>query len=150
MKKLLIASAALILFIGICPFSAAAQRKAWVAPKAGVWKVKATDEENTRWTATLRISKRGIGSRTIRYRGYFDWLSDDKEISGREYFTGTFTRSSGKLRLKAYAVKNVRGELGIGNYVASVNRKGRNINRGTWSGVDNVPGKWTAAWIKFR
>ena len=151
MKKLLFVFGALFLLIDILPLSVQAQTKAlWVSPRAGVWNVVAKDDENTNWTARLKIAKRSIRNRIVHYSGHFSWISDDKETSGREYFTGSFNRATGKLRLKAYAVKNYHGELAIGNYIASVNRKGRNIYRGTWTGNDNVPGKWSAVWLRFK
>lgn len=147
MKKLFIALPILVLIFGLSPAVVSQTKQAWAAPKAGVWKVSATDEENTKWTAEMRIVKRGIRNRLVRYRGYFSWLSEDGETSGREYFNGTFDRHSGKLVLKAYRAKSEKGELGIGNYRAFVNRKGRNISRGVWYGPETVPGTWSAAWV---
>lgn len=150
MKKLFLAFSASVIFFAGWVFVAQAQtKKLWVAPRAGVWRVSAKDDENTNWSGRITLAKRKSGGRTVKYRGYFYWLSQDKETSGREYFRGSFNRTTGKLRLKAYAVKSERGELGIGDYNASVNRKGRNIFRGTWAGTDNVPGKWSAVWLKY-
>jgi len=151
MKKLFPVIAALVFLFAISPLAAKSQSKRpWIAPKSGVWRVSAKDEENIRWSGSMHIAIRPNHDGTTGYRGYFYWISDDKETSGREYFRGSFNKSTGKLRLKAYAVKNIKGELGIGNYLASVNRKGKNIFRGSWSGAENVPGKWSAVWSKGK
>ena len=151
MKKLLIVLPVLVFLISLSPLTATSQTKqVWVAPKAGIWTVTGSDEENTKWTGTMRIAKRDVRNKLVRYRGYFTWKSDDGETTGREYFNGTFDRTSGRMRLKAYRAKSEKGELGVGNYTAFVNRKGRNISRGVWSGANTVPGTWSASWAKFR
>ena len=151
MKKLLIVLLVLVLLISVSPLSATSQTKqAWVAPKAGIWTVLGSDEENTKWTGTMRIVKRGVRNKLVRYRGYFAWRSENGETTGREYFNGSFDRWSGRLLLTAYRAKSEKGELGVGNYKAFVNRKGRNIIRGVWSGADTVPGTWAASWERFR
>lgn len=150
MMKLFIVLPILVLIFGLSPATGLSQTaQVWVPPKAGTWKVSATDEENTNWTADMRIEKRGVRNKLTRYRGYFSWLSEDGETAGREYFNGTFDRKRGKLLLKAYRVKSKKGELGLGNYRAFVNRKGRNISSGVWSGAETVPGTWSATWVKF-
>lgn len=150
-QKILLIFAGLVLFVVVSPAAASAQlTRLHVAPRPGVWKVNATDVEKVKWSGTLNIAKRGIRSGSVHYRGHFYWISADKATAGREYFSGSFDRKKGKLRLKAYAVKNIRGELGIGNYVVSVDRKGTKMFRGRWSGAESVPGSWTAIWVKFR
>lgn len=147
MKKLFIGLPALVLLIGTFSIEAVSQKKQiWVAPKSGVWKVSAVDEENTKWTAMMRINRRGVRNKLIQYRGYFGWKSEDGEISGREFFNGTFDRFTGMMRLKAYRAKSDKGELGIGSYRAFVNRKGRRISKGVWFGPETVPGIWSASW----
>ena len=146
MKGVVLAFAAAMLIVCGSAIGANAQaKKFWAAPKTGVWKVSANDEENTDWNGRLTLIRKVDG----RYRGYFYWISADKSISGREYFNGRFDRRTGKLRLNAYAVKNIKGELGIGFYIASVNRHGRNI-RGNWNSNDAIPGEWSAVWLKAR
>lgn len=106
MKKRSTSVLALLFLTGICSVAVFSQSKqAWVAPKAGVWKVSATDEENTKWTAEMRVARRGVRGKLIRYRGYFSWRSEDSETSGREFFNGSFDRFTGTLRLKAYRAK---------------------------------------------
>ena len=150
MKKLFFGFSVAVLFLAISPFTIRAQAaRLWVAPRPGVWKVTAGDEANTKWSGQLRLSKvSGRGS--VKYKGYFYWVSGDKVTSGREYFTGHFMRRTGKLRLAGFKVKNNRGELGTSNYVASVNQKGKNIHNGSWSGNGSVPGKWSAVWTRAR
>ena len=149
-KLIVVLSAAFIFFVGSTAATHAQAQRSWVAPKAGVWRVAAKDEADTVWSGRVTLAKRGVSRRIVKYRGYFYWLSDNKETEGREYFKGSFDRLTGKLRLKAYAVRNVKGELGTGNYIASVNRKGKNIFRGMWDGENNIPGKWSAVWSKVR
>ena len=147
MKNTFLAFALAILILGGSAIAANAQgQRLWTAPKPGIWKVSAKDEENTVWKASLTLIRKGDG----KYRGHFYWISADKTSSGREYFNGRFDRRTGKLRLNAYAVKNIKGELVVGDYVASVKRRGLSIFRGSWSGDDNIPGKWTAVWLKAR
>ena len=151
MKKLFIVLPVVVLLISLSPLIATSQTKqAWVAPKAGIWTVTGSDEENIKWTATMRIAKRAVRNKLVRYRGYFAWKSEDGETAGREYFNGTFDRWSGRFLLKAYRAKSEKGELGVGNYRAFVSRKGRNIGRGVWSGANTVPGTWTASWERFK
>lgn len=151
MKRLLFVFSVAVLFLGVSVFETTAQTKRfWVAPKAGLWRVAAKDENDTKWSGRITLSKRGSNKGVVKYLGYFYWQSEDKETSGREYFNGSFNRKSAKLFLKAYAVKNVKGELGVGDYVASVRKEGRNIFRGSWSGKDNIPGKWSAIWLKVK
>lgn len=146
MKGIVLAFAAAVLIVcGLAIGVNAQAKKFWAAPKTGVWKVAANDEENTDWNGRLTLIRKVDG----RYRGHFYWISADKTISGREYFNGRFDRRTGKLRLNAYAVKNIKGELGIGFYIASVNRHGRNI-RGNWNSNDAIPGEWSAVWLKAR
>ncbi len=146
MKRTFLAFAAALLILSGSVIVAKAQAKRlWTAPKSGIWKVAANDEENTGWNARLTL----IGKVDGKYRGHFYWISADKTTSGREYFNGRFNRRTGKLRLRAYAVKNIKGELGIGFYLASVNQQGRNI-RGKWNGNDTIPGEWSAVWLKAR
>jgi hypothetical protein len=149
-KLVLVATSAVILSVATSATTHAQVRKLWVAPKAGVWKVAGKDEVNTVWTGSMTLTKRGAGKRIVRYRGYFYWLSDNKDTEGREYFNGSCDRFTGKFRLRGYAVKNVKGELGTGIYIASVNQRGRNVRRGSWGGEDNIPGKWSAVWSKVR
>jgi hypothetical protein len=151
MRKLLFVLPVFVFLISISPLTAASQTKqVWVAPKAGIWTVSGSDEENTKWTATMRIAKRGIRNKLIRYSGYFSWKSEDGETAGREYFNGSFDRWSGSLRLTAYRAKSEKGELGVGNYRAFVSRKGRDISRGVWFGASTVPGKWAASWERYK
>lgn len=138
-------TAALLILSGSVVAVNAQGKRLWTAPKAGIWRVAANDEENTDWRARLTLIRKAEN----RYRGHFYWVSADKTISGREYFNGTFDRRTGKLRLRAYAVKNIKGELGIGYYIASVNRQGTNI-RGKWNSRDSIPGKWSAVWLRAR
>lgn len=146
MKGAFLAIAAAILLIGGSVIAVNAQgKRLWTAPKAGIWRVSANDEENTDWKGRLTLIRKADG----KYRGHFYWVSADKTTSGREYFNGRFDRRTGKLRLNAYAVKNIKGELGIGFYIASVNRQGRNI-RGKWNSNDTIPGEWSAVWLKAR
>lgn len=146
MKSTFLAFAAAILILSGSAISANGQgKKLWAAPKSGIWRVTANDEENTDWKGSLTLTRKVDG----RYRGHFYWVSADKTISGREYFTGRFDRRSGKLKLNAYAVKNIKGELGIGVYIASVKRQGRSI-RGKWNSADSIPGDWSAVWLKVR
>ena len=146
MKNTFLAIAAAILILSGSVVTANAQgKRSSTAPKAGIWRVSANDEQNTDWKARLTLIRRADG----RYRGHFYWVSADKSVSGREYFNGRFDRRTGRLRLRAYAVKNIKGELGIGVYFALVTRHGRNI-RGKWNGGDSIPGKWSAVWLKAR
>ena len=146
MKSTFLAIAAAILILSGSAVTANAQgKRSWTAPKAGIWRVSANDEQNIDWKARLTLIRKVDG----RYRGHFYWVSADKSVSGREYFNGRFDRRTGKLRLRAYAVKNIKGELGIGFYIASVIRQGRSI-RGKWNGDDSIPGNWSAVWLKAR
>jgi hypothetical protein len=140
-----------VLFIGIAPQISAAQSKSVrVSPKIGVWQLTGKDEEETGWTAQIRFTGKTNSKSVVRYKGYFVWRSSDNETLGREYFTGVFNKRTGRLILKGYSVKNVRGELGIGNYTGFVSRKGQRISRGSWGGEDVVKGNWSARWLKFR
>lgn len=151
MKKLFIGLPAIVFLIGIFSITAVSQKKqVWVAPKSGVWKVSAVDEENTNWTAVMRLNRRGVRNKLIQYRGYFGWKSEDGETSGREFFNGTFDRHTGMMRLKAYRAKSEKGELGIGNYRAFLSLKGRRISKGVWSGPETVPGTWFASWQGYK
>ncbi|HQU84003.1 MAG TPA: hypothetical protein PKY59_12785 [Pyrinomonadaceae bacterium] len=151
MKKLFFLLFSIVLFIGILPQTVSAQKKTvWVAPKVGVWKVYGKDVENIVWNGRMHLTKRTKDKAGIHYKGYFSWVSEDEETSGREFFTGLFSPKTGRLYLKASSVKNERGELGVGNYIAAVNQKGRKISRGRWSGKNVVKGIWSAEWIKFR
>jgi len=130
-------------FFVFCSVSSAQTTpRPWIAPGAGVWTVTAKDEDGTKWSGRLHLVRTGPKDKMLGYRGYFYWLSGDRQTSGNEYFTGIFDRWSGKLRFKGYKVRNIRGELGTGDYEASV-RKGRTM-RGDWAGDDAVPGKWSA------
>jgi len=146
MKKNVLAATLLLVLAGSFTAVSAQAKRLWTSPKAGIWRVKATDEEKEVWRGQMTLARKSNG----RYRGYFYWISSDKSTSGREYFNGSFDRRTGKLRLRAYAVKNIRGELGIGNYLASVNKLGRNIPYGKWSGGESIPGIWSAVWLKAR
>lgn len=147
MKNCILAIAATILILGSSIVAVNAQsKKLWTYPKTGVWRVTAKDEENKIWNGRLTLNRKAGG----KYRGYFYWIDAEKATSGREYFNGRFDRSTGKLRLRGYAVKNVKGELGTGNYRATVNRQGRNIYRGSWSGQNSIPGKWAAVWLRAK
>lgn len=146
MKKNFLAATLLLVLAGSFTAVSAQAKRLWTSPKAGIWRVKATDEEKEVWRGRLTLARKSNG----KYRGYFYWISSDKTTSGREYFNGSFDRKTGKLRLKAYAVKNIKGELGIGNYLASVNKRGRNIPNGKWSGDESIPGIWSAVWLKAR
>ncbi|MFL6373768.1 MAG: hypothetical protein ACJ73D_03790 [Pyrinomonadaceae bacterium] len=123
--------------------------RAWTAPKAGVWAVKAKDEEGTKWSGRLHLERRSARGPRIRYRGYFYWISGDHATSGNEYFSGRFDRRSGRLWLHGYRARSIHGELGTGNYRAS-GRRGRQLLRGTWSGQDSIPGTWSAKWKSAR
>ena len=151
MKKLFIGLSALVVLIGIFSITAISQKKqVWVAPRPGIWKVSAVDEENTNWTAVMRIARRGVKNKLVQYRGYFSWKSEDGETSGREFFNGTFDRHTGMMRLKAYRAKSEKGELGVGNYRAFLSGKGRRIGKGVWSGPETVPGTWFASWQGYK
>ena len=147
MKRAILAiSAILLIFLGLVLEGKAQAKKPWAAPRAGNWTVTARDEENTDWNGRLTLVRKGAG----KYRGHFYWISGDRSVSGREYFNGSFDRITGKLKLTSYKVKNIKGELGTGDYFARVNNKGRNIVRGSWTGEDNVPGNWKAVWNKAK
>ena len=151
MKNLFLTLFAVVLFIGFVPQISSAQNKSvWVAPKIGIWQLIGKDEENTEWTAQLRFTRKTTSKSITKYKGFFIWRSSNGEIVGREYFTGSFDKRTGKLRLKSYAVKNVSGSLAVGTYVGFVSRKGRRITRGSWDGNDVVKGTWSAEWLKFR
>ncbi len=151
MKNLFFTLILIVFCIGFVPTTTSAQNKqAWVSPKIGVWQVVGKDEENIGWTGQIRFTRKTNSKSTVKYRGYFDWKASDGETSGREYFTGSFDKRTGRLRLKGYLLKNVRGDLGLGIYVGSVSQKGRRIRRGSWGGIDAVKGNWSAKWLKFR
>lgn len=138
------------LFVVSAPQSSAAQNKSrWVSPKAGVWQLSGKDEENINWTGQIIFTKKTYFNKSIvRYKGYIVWSSPDIESSGREYFTASFDKHTGKLVLKGNSLKIVKGDLALGVYTGFVNRKGRQIRRGSWDGVDVVKGKWSAKWLK--
>jgi PKD repeat protein len=140
------------LFVISAPQNSAAQTKShWVSPKAGVWQLSGKDEENINWTGQIVFTKKTYSNKSIvKYKGYIDWSSPDDESSGQEYFTGSFDRRTGKLVLKGTSLKIVSGDLALGVYTGFVNRKGRQIRRGSWDGVDIVKGKWSAKWLKSR
>lgn len=121
-------------------------QKPWAPPKSGVWQVKGSDTENTAWTAELILTRRGSNKGQPRYKGYFEWKSEDGETSGREYFNGWFERKTGRLMLKAYSAKSEKGDIGVGNYLALGREKGTRLVGGRWWGHDVVPGTWTADW----
>lgn len=146
---LLLLAAFLIVFAP--QFSTAQNKSVWVSPKAGVWQLTGKDEENINWKGQIVFTKKTYSNKSIvKYKGYIDWKSPDDESSGQEYFTGSFDRRTGKLVLKGTSLKNVSGDLALGIYTGFVNRKGRQIRRGSWDGVDVVKGKWSAKWLKFR
>jgi hypothetical protein len=152
MKNLLFLLFLAALFVISAPQSSAAQNKSrWVSPKAGVWQLTGKDEENINWKGRIMFTKKTYSDKSIvRYRGYIVWSSPDDESSGREYFTGTFDRRTGKLVLKGTSLKIESGDLALGIYTGFVNGKGRRISRGSWDGVDVVKGKWSANWLKSR
>jgi hypothetical protein len=121
----------------------------WTEPKVGVWMVTAKDEEGIKWSGRLHLSRTSIKGAKVGYRGYFYWISGDRSTSGNEYFNGSFDRSSGKLRLHGYRTRNIRGELGTGNYRAS-GIAGKTLVRGSWGGQNSIPGTWSAVWKSSR
>ena len=146
MKRAFIATAIAATFF-ICSANAIAQSKgSWTPPKVGIWLVTAKDVEGIHWSGRLHLAHRANGNGPVGYRGYFYWISRDKTTSGREYITGSFDRRTGKFRFRGYRVRNIRGELGTGNYRASV-RGGRAIHNGSWGGGNSIPGTWSAVWI---
>lgn len=128
-----------------CATRSQAQRL-WTPPASGVWSVKAVDEQTIKWTGRLHLTRSGVRKKTVLYRGYFYWASDDKQTAGNEYFTGRFDRTTGRLRLVGYRAKSTRGELGTAVYIAYV-RRGNKISGG-WAGNDAIPGKWSARLIR--
>lgn len=151
MKKTFFLLFSFVLFTGFAAQTSPAQNKSvWVSPKIGIWQIAGKDEANTGWTGQIRFTGKTKSGSVVRYKGYFVWRSSDNETSGREYFRGTFDRRTGRLTLRGYAVKNVRGELGIGIYTGFVSQKGRRISRGSWGGNDVVEGTWSARWLKFK
>lgn len=151
MKKLIFLLLIVVIFIGFSLQTLSAQNKSvWVSPKIGIWQIVGKDEANSGWTGQIRFTGKTKSKSIVRYKGYFMWRSSDNETSGREYFTGSFNIRTGRLRLKGYSLKNVRGNLGLGIYIGYVNQKGRRISRGSWDGIDAVKGNWSAKWLKFR
>ena len=111
MKKGFVLFVAIIWLTIISPVAQAQNRTLQVSPKPGIWKVIGKDEENTFWKATLRFTKQRNFKSLVKYKGYFSWHSSDNETSGIEYFTASFQKTSGKLVLKGYRIKNFRGNL---------------------------------------
>lgn len=148
MFKRLALLAVVLLFVEVLPGDAFGQKRPWVAPKTGIWQLKGIDNADTSWTAVVRLVRLPRKNGYQRYRGHFDWKSDDGEGSGKEFFTGAFDRKSGRLKLKAHSVKSEKGVLGVGNYTAFVRQKGRKIVGGKWFGNDVVPGTWNASWLR--
>ncbi|CAN5630127.1 hypothetical protein BH20ACI4_BH20ACI4_34680 [soil metagenome] len=142
---------AALLIVSAPQFSAAQNKSVWVSPRTGVWQLTGKDDENINWTGQIIFTGKTYSKNSIvRYKGYIVWSSPDDESSGREYFTGTFDRRTGKLVLKGTSLKIESGDLALGIYTGFVNQKGRQISRGSWDGVDVVKGKWSAKWLKLR
>ena len=102
------------------------------------------------WNARLRIIKRSMGGQRVQLKGYFDWNSADKKVSGREFVRGRSDRRTGRVEFHGYAVRQKRGEIMKTNYVGHLTRSGRSILRGRWSGNEVVGGKWNARWLGTR
>lgn len=152
MKNLfLLLPLAALLFLS-APQSLAAQNKSrWVSPKAGVWQLTGKDEANSNWKGRIFFTRKTYSNKSIvKYKGYIDWSSPDSESAGREYFSGSFDRRTGKIVLRGTSLKTVSGDLALGIYTGFVNRKGRQISRGSWDGTDVIKGKWSAKWRKFN
>lgn len=128
----------------------AQQRSTHATPNAGVWSVNGKDAEGAGWRARLWITRRVTSANLVTVKGFFDWVSSDSKTSGREYVKGTFHRDSGRLNMQGYAVRSRRGEIMKTSYRAIVNRSGRLITRGRWSGKEVVKGNWTARWLRAR
>ena len=152
MKNFLVLLFLAALLIVLTPqFSAAQNKSLWVSPQTGVWQLTGKDEENINWTGQIIFTnKTHLKKSRVRYRGYIIWSSPDDDSAGRENFTGIFDRRTGKLVLKGTSLKIDSGDLAMGVYTGFVNRKGRQIRRGSWDGVNIVKGKWSAEWLKFR
>ncbi len=147
-KRFLIAFAVLMTLAYLPQAIKAQSGSSFTAPRAGFWRVTGKDADGVIWGERFRITKRQLAGNIVKLSGYFDWRSADKTTEGREYVRGSFERSSGRLTLAGYAVKNRRGEIAKTRYVAYVSRQGRLISRGRWSGKDVVTGTWKANWLK--
>jgi hypothetical protein len=146
MNKIFLCLIIVVFFIGLFFQTSSAQSKVLrIAPKTGIWKVVGKDQVG--WKGFLKLVKKRHYKSVTLYNGHFYWRSLDGEIIGYEYITATFNRHFGRLKLKGYALKNLRGELAKGNYLAFVTQKGRKIIKGSWDGVDEI-GIWSARWIK--
>lgn len=151
MAKRLLILLVVVIAAGFIPRALAAQtRSAFVAPRLGVWKVTGKDAENTGWSGRLHITRRQPSGRMLNIRGWFRWVSSDGETAGREYVSGRFDRSNGRLTLRGNEVKNERGEIMKTQYVAFVSKKGRMISRGRWFGEEVVEGSWRAGWLRTQ
>jgi hypothetical protein len=151
MRKIFVSSALFLMALGCASTAGGQSARAWTAPKAGVWIVTARDEEKTRWTARMHMTRTRMNGHTAYYRGYFYWRSPDPdtETKGYEYFTGRFDRITGRLKLHGARARSVRGELGTGDYQAKLSR-GSRIYDGSWAGENSIPGTWTARWSRSR
>lgn len=147
MKRYLLIFPMIAMLAVVLNASAAAQERLnWVAPKIGVWKMNGKDAEKMAWSGSLTLTSRHAAGSRVSFRGYFRWLSSDAETAGREYVRGQFDRTSGRLTLRGYALRNERGTLALTSYLAFVSRKGHLISRGRWFGKDVVKGNWSAVW----
>lgn len=142
--------AAAILLFSLFPVYINGQSRPWAPPKAGLWTVTGTDEENTSWTAKMTLVRAGTRDGRAQYRGNFLWEATDGVAAGRETFRGWFDRKTGILRLTSVSVKSEKGELGSGVYFARAKHKGTMLTAGTWKGKEVVPGKWTAEWRRHK
>lgn len=149
MRTTLLATIGILLVFSFGSTAFGQKAKLWTAPKAGLWRVTGSDEQKTRWSARMHLTKTAAKGSSIKYRGYFYWWSPDTETKGYEYFTGRFDRASGILSLKSSRVRSIKGELGIGSYSARA-RRGVTIHSGTWAGEDSIPGTWSAKWTGRR
>lgn len=151
MKRLLFLILSFVFVYGCRGETVAAQRsKIRVSPRIGIWKLTGKDTENTAWQGQIRFTQKNVLEKSVKYKGYFNWLSSDRKTSGREDFTGSFNKQTGILRLRSLGVKNNKGELAPGNYKAFITDKGKRISRGRWSGDNIVSGSWSARWLRFK
>lgn len=102
----------------------------------GNWRVEGRGNNGMNWIATLSLTRKSAGN----YSGYFDWKDSAGKYSGKENITGTLDSGFNTLTLSG---GNVTGNVKAAVYTIKVNREGRALENGIWSGSDGG-GKWSA------
>lgn len=125
--------------------AAQTQADSKVPTAIGVWDLSGVDEKDTKWIATVVLTKSEDGG----LKGHIDWIGSNGSC-GRELVVGNFDSESRVLTMNGKKVEFANRIVACG-YRAELSKDHLSLENGKWAnGTVAIPGSWSAKRIQLR